>query len=231
MLMEIESLEAGYGNRMVVHGVTMTVDEKEIVLLIGSNGAGKTTTIRAVFGFLKPSKGKVVYNGHAITARSPLANVKDRISYTPQERFIFPDLSVKDNLDMGAYTIEDGVESSLETIYRLFPILKERLWQRAGTLSGGEQRMLGIGMALVTRPNLLLLDEPSVGLAPVLVQAVMSTLEQIKDDLGTSILLVEQNVKQALRIADRVYVIKMGEIILEESGQSLLEKGQWWDLY
>lgn len=231
MLMEIEGLEAGYGNRVVVRGVTITIDEKEIVLLIGSNGAGKTTTIRTVFGFLKPSKGKVVYNGNPITARSPLANVKDRISYTPQERFIFPDLSVKDNLDMGAYTIEDGVESSLETIYRLFPILKERLWQRAGTLSGGEQRMLGIGMALITRPNLLLLDEPSVGLAPVLVQAVMSTLEHIKNDLGTSILLVEQNVKQALRIADRVYVMKMGEILLEESGESLLEKGQWWDLY
>lgn len=229
--MEIEGLEAGYGNRVVVRGVTITIDEKEIVLLIGSNGAGKTTTIRTVFGFLKPSKGKVVYNGNPITARSPLANVKDRISYTPQERFIFPDLSVKDNLDMGAYTIEDGVESSLETIYRLFPILKERLWQRAGTLSGGEQRMLGIGMALITRPNLLLLDEPSVGLAPVLVQAVMSTLEHIKNDLGTSILLVEQNVKQALRIADRVYVMKMGEILLEESGESLLEKGQWWDLY
>ena len=160
-----------------------------------------------------------------------MANVKDRINYIPQERFIFPDLSVKDNLDMGAYTMEDGVEESLEAIYRLFPILRERLWQRAGTLSGGEQRMLGIGMALITRPNLLLLDEPSVGLAPVLVQAVMSTLKQIKNDLGASILLVEQNVKQALQIANRVYVMKMGEIILEESAEKLLEKDQWWDLY
>jgi branched-chain amino acid transport system ATP-binding protein len=229
--MEIEGLESGYGKRTVVRGVTMGIDQKEIVLLIGSNGAGKTTTIRTIFGFLKPLRGKVAYNGRTITARSPLANVMDRISYTPQERFIFADLSVKDNLDLGAYTVEDGVETSLETIYRLFPILRERLWQRAGTLSGGEQRMLGIGMALITRPNLLLLDEPSVGLAPVLVQAVMSTLEQIKNDLGTSILLVEQNVKQALRIADRVYVMKMGEIILEDCAENLLEKGQWWDLY
>lgn len=231
MLMEVKGLQAGYSKKVVVHGISMAIDATEIVALIGNNGAGKTTTLKTIFGLLKPLGGEVVYNGRTVTARSPMANVKDGINFIPQERPIFPDLSVMDNLDLGAYTLKGDKKSRLEMVYRLFPILKERSWQRAGTLSGGEQRMLGMGMALVIRPRLLLLDEPSLGLAPVLVRSLMEALQQIQKELGTSILLVEQNVKQALQVARRVYVMKMGKLILEESAEKLLQRGQWWDLF
>ncbi|MBL7208969.1 MAG: ABC transporter ATP-binding protein [Dehalococcoidia bacterium] len=233
MLMEVKDLEVGYGKRVVVDGVSMTIGEGEIVGLIGHNGAGKTTSLKGIFGLLKPYGGQIVYNGQVITGRRPLANVKDRITFIPQEHFIFPGLNVRENLDLGGYTVEnkEDMQSRLEMIYDLFPILKQRERQTATTLSGGERRMLGLGMALITGPRLLLLDEPSLGLAPLLVQSVMDTLRQIQQTLGTSILLVEQNVKQALQLAQRVYVMKMGRIILEESGESLLQRGEWWSLF
>jgi branched-chain amino acid transport system ATP-binding protein len=231
MLLEVKDLVVGYAKRVVVHGLSMVVEEGEIVAIIGHNGAGKTTTLKGLFGLLRPFKGEILYNGLNITGRAPVDNVKDGITFLPQEQFIFPELNVRENLDLGAYTVEDDVESRLETIYQLFPVLKERAWQRSSTLSGGERRMLGLGMTLITRPRLLILDEPSLGLAPVLVKSMLETLRQIRKVLGTSVILVEQNVKHALEVAHRVYVVKMGRIILEESGQNLLQRGEWWDLF
>jgi len=231
MLLEVKDLDVGYAKRVVVHGLSMAVEEGEIVAVIGHNGAGKTTTLKGIFGLLQPFRGEILYNGRDITGRAPADNVKDGITFLPQERFIFPELNVRENLDLGAYTVEDEVESRLETIYELFPVLKEREWQRSSTLSGGERRMLGLGMTLITRPRLLILDEPSLGLAPVLVKSLLETLRQIREVLGASVILVEQNVKQALEVAHRVYFVKMGRIILEESGENLLQRGEWWDLF
>ena len=231
MLLEVKDLDVGYGKRVVVHELSMGVNKGETVAIIGHNGAGKTTTLKGIFGLLQPFRGRIVYNARNITGRAPADNVKDGIAFLPQERFIFPELAVRDNLDLGAYTVEDDLESRLETIYELFPVLKERSWQRAGTLSGGERRMLGLGMTLVTRPQLLILDEPSLGLAPLLVRSLLGTLKQIREALGTSVILVEQNVKQAMGVAHRVYVMKMGRTILEESGEKLLQRGEWWDLF
>jgi branched-chain amino acid transport system ATP-binding protein len=231
MLLEVKDLVVGYAKRVVVHGLSMMVEEGEIVAIIGHNGAGKTTTLKGLFGLLKPFKGEILYNGLNITGRAPADNVKDGITFLPQERFIFPELNVRENLDLGAYTVEDDLESRLEMIYQLFPVLKERAWQRSSTLSGGERRMLGLGMTLITRPRLLILDEPSLGLAPVLVKSLLETLRQIRQVLGASVILVEQNVKHALEVAQRVYVMKMGSIILTESGENLLQRGEWWDLF
>jgi len=231
MFMELNDFEVGYSKKVIVHGISMRIGEGEIVSIIGHNGAGKTTTLKGIMGILRPLRGKVVFKGQDITGHSPLENVKNGISFLPQDRFIFPELSVKENLDLGAYTVEDDINSRLEIIYQLFPILKERSGQRSSTLSGGERRMLGLGMILITRPQLLLLDEPSLGLAPVLVTTLLESLRNIRDSFGTSILLVEQNVRQAMEFAQRVYVMKMGSIILEEKGEKLLQRGEWWDLF
>jgi branched-chain amino acid transport system ATP-binding protein len=233
MLMEVKELTVGYGARDVVHAVSMKIDKGEIVALIGHNGGGKTTCLKGIFGLLKLSGGDVLYEGRRITGRSPRANVADGITFIPQERFIFPRLSVRENLDLGAYTQKSkkDVHTGLGMIYDLFPILKQREWQTAATLSGGERRMLGLGMALLTGPQLLFLDEPSLGLAPVLVHSVFATLQQIQQTWGITILLVEQNVKQALEIAQRAYVMKMGRITMEDTAQDLLKRGEWWDLF
>jgi branched-chain amino acid transport system ATP-binding protein len=231
MLLEVKDLEVGYFKRVVVQGVSLAVDEREIVAIIGHNGAGKTTTLKGIFGFLKPVGGEILYRSDAITGRSPLANVRDGITYTPQERFTFPELSVMENLRLGGYTLHNDLQARIEMVYETFPVLKERAWQRASTLSGGERRMLGLGMALITRPKLMLLDEPSLGLSPVMVQSLTEALRQIRDTFGTAIVLVEQNVKQALRLANRAYVMKVGRIILEEKAEKLLAQGQWWDLF
>lgn len=232
MLLEIKDLDVGYAKRVVVHGLSMTVEEGEIVAIIGHNGAGKTTTLKGIFGLIQPFRGEILYNGINIVGRAPANNIQDGITFLPQERFIFPELNVNENLYLGAYTAnKKDVQFSLEIIYRLFPVLKERSWQRSSTLSGGERRMLGIGMTLITRPHLLILDEPSLGLAPVLVKSLFESLIQIREELGTSVVLVEQNVKQAMGIAHRVYVMKMGRKILEETGENLLQKEEWWDLF
>ena len=233
MLLEVKNLEVGYLKKVVVCGISITVERKEIVTLIGHNGGGKTTTLKGIFGLIEPFSGHIIYKNRDITGRGPAANMKDGISYTPQERFVFPSLSVKENLDLGGYIIDDRHElkSRLEVIHHLFPILRERALQTAQSLSGGERRMLGMGIALMVHPQLLLLDEPSVGLAPHLVQKLMETLVGIRKDYGAAILLVEQNVKQALRVADRVYVLKTGRITLEEKGQTMFQKGEWRDLF
>ncbi len=232
MLLEVKDLEAGYGRKKVVFGVSLGIGEGEIVALFGHNGAGKTTTLKTIFGVLKPMSGKVFFDGKDITHHTPSQSVKMGITFCPQERFVFPDLNVRENLELATYSLEGGShEERFEMIYRLFPILKEREKQIAGTLSGGERRMLSIGMMLLMNPRLMLLDEPSLGLAPFLVQQIMDTVKNIADELGVSILLVEQNVKQALRIANRAYVMKMGRIILEEDARKLLDRGEWWDLF
>jgi len=233
MLLEVKDIKVGYGKRTVIHGASMKVEEGEIVALFGHNGAGKTTTLKGIVGILKPTDGEVVYHERSVTGRSPTVNVTDGITFIPQERIVFGPLNVRENLELGAYTVDDKaeIEKSLEVVQKLFPVLKERELQRASTLSGGEQRMLSLGIGMMARPKLLLLDEPSLGLSPLLVSRLMDTVQEIKETLGTSVILVEQNVKQALRIAQRVYVMKVGQIILEEDGQKFLARGHWWDLF
>ncbi len=232
VLLEVNDLRAGYGKRIVIDGVSLGIDKGEIVSILGHNGAGKTTTLASVFGILPPLSGSVVFNGTVITQRSPRDNVKDGISFIPQERFTFPGLTVRENLELGAYTVRVAdIPSRLKDIYGVFPILEERQGQNSSTLSGGERRMLGIGMALITNPQLLFLDEPSLGLSPHLVGVLMDTLLQIRQSLGTAILLVEQNIPQALRVSDRVYVMKTGHMILEETAAAFNNRENWADLF
>ena len=184
-------------------------------------------------GILKPSAGDITYNGLSIKGRSPKANVNDGISFIPQEKCVFSALTVKENLELAFHTREKKAEidSRLELVHELFPVLKAREGQRAKTLSGGEQRMVALGMAILMKPQLLLLDEPSLGLSPLLVQRLMDVVAQIQRTFGTAFVLVEQNVKQALRVADRVYVMKMGRIILEETGEEFIQRGRWSELF
>lgn len=231
MILEASDLVAGYGKKLVLHGVSLRVDAGEIVALIGHNGAGKTTLLKTLFGLLPANRGEVRYAGRPITGRRAALNVRDGLSFVPQGHGIFTDLTVRENLELGGYSLGAADPERLAPIYDLFPILKEREGQRAGTLSGGQQQMLALGLALVLRPKLLLLDEPSLGLAPVLVQRVLESVEEINRRFGTAVLLVEQNVKQALRIAGRVYVMKVGQISLEDRAQALLERPDLWRLF
>lgn len=234
MLLAVKELESGYRENVVLRKVSLQVCEGEIVALIGHNGAGKTTTLRTIVGLLKPLGGEIEYNDESITGHAPVANVLAGISFVPQERAIFSRLTVKENLDMASHMIwgMPELEASLRNVYVLFPILERRLQQRAGTLSGGEQRMLSVGMALIQKPRLLLLDEPSLGLAPVIVQELMKTIKNINQVFGTSILLVEQNIKAALNVSQRVYVLKTGQVIFEGESQGLVEdEQQLWRLF
>jgi branched-chain amino acid transport system ATP-binding protein len=233
MLLRLKGLVAGYASNEVVRGISLEVGPGEIVALLGHNGAGKTTTLKALFGLLKPSGGEVSFEGLNITGREPSLNVSGGLSYLPQGGALFPTLTVADNLELSSYTINDRrqVQDRLEELYMLFPVLKERSWQAAGTLSGGERRMLSLGMALMTRPRLLLLDEPSLGLAPLLVEHLMQTVRDINQRQGTGVLLVEQNVKQALSLAQRAYIMKTGRIILEDSCQNLMKEDALWQFF
>lgn len=232
MLLEVEDLVAGYGKRPVLYGISLLVDKGEKVTLIGHNGAGKSTTLKTILGILKPKGGRVIYKGQDISKKTAAENVKDGITLVPQGRAIFSELSVRDNLKLGGYTTvdENVFRERLETIYALFPVLKERTSQQAGTLSGGEQRMLSVGIAMMQGPQLLLLDEPSFGLAPVLVDELMETFVNINKQ-GISILLVEQNVKAALNFAERAYVIRNGRIILADVAQEIASAKNLWDLF
>ena len=231
MILEAADLIAGYGTKQVLHGVSLRVEAGEIVALIGHNGAGKTTLLKTLFGLLPVRGGEVRYAGRAITGRRAALNVRDGLSFVPQGHGIFTDLTVGENLELGGYSLGAAEPERLAAIYDLFPILKERREQRAGTLSGGQQQMLALGLALVLRPKLLLLDEPSLGLAPVLVQRVLESVQEINRRFGTAALLVEQNVKQALRIAGRVYVMKVGQISLEDRAEALLTRRDLWQLF
>lgn len=215
--LKVDGLVVGYGRKQVVRNVSFTVDAGEVLLVLGHNGAGKTTLVNGLFGLLCPTSGRILYDGRDVAGRPPAANVLDGIAYVPQGHGIFRSLSVRDNLELGALAMSDKVEitENLKAIYTLFPILKERSGQIGGTLSGGQQQMLAIGMALMHRPRLLLLDEPSIGLAPNLVLRVMESVREVNREFGTSILIVEQNVEHSLPIADRVMVIKTGQKIYD----------------
>jgi branched-chain amino acid transport system ATP-binding protein len=233
MLLEVNNLKAGYGAKQVVHDVSLSIAPGEIVGLIGHNGAGKSTTFQAIYGLLKPWAGNVLYLGRDMTNTSPGKKLDAGIYHVPQEYFIFDDFTVKENMEIAYFTMKDqsGLEASLEEVYGFFPKLAERESQMAGTLSGGERRMLGIGMGLLRRPKLLMLDEPSSGLSPVAFQNVAQIVSQVNRDLGTAVLIIEQNVKVAFELSNRVYVMKAGRITLEESGEEMLKRGEWWDLF
>jgi branched-chain amino acid transport system ATP-binding protein len=233
MLLEVKNLSAGYGRRIVIHDVSIHLEPSEIVALIGHNGAGKSTTLKTIFGLIRPSQGEVLYRGQDITGSAPASNVHAGISFMPQERAVFQDLTVLENLEMGAYTIrnQNNHDARLKTVYQLFPILAERGSQVAKTLSGGEQRMLSFGLALMMNPQLIMLDEPSLGLGPIFVQRLIDRIQEIREKMGVAFLLVEQNVKQALRVSDRVYVMKAGRIILEEKSATLYSQAHWWELF
>ncbi|MFH0811874.1 MAG: ABC transporter ATP-binding protein [Pseudomonadota bacterium] len=233
MLLEVKNLEAGYGKTKILHGITLDIREKEIVGLIGHNGAGKSTTLKTIFGLLRPYKGNIAYMNREITFQPPAANIERGIYFIPQDQFIFSDLTVRENLEISFFTVKDksSFGSRLEAVYELFPILKDRRNQWGGTLSGGERRILSMGMGLLRQPKLLILDEPSSGLSPITLQHVTKIIRELNNNFGTSILLVEQNVKTAFKLSNRVYVMKTGRIILEETGEKLLERKEWWDLF
>ncbi|MCS7295928.1 MAG: ABC transporter ATP-binding protein [Chloroflexota bacterium] len=220
-LLEVEGLVAGYGAITAVKGISLHLDEGEIVTLIGSNGAGKTTTLRAISGLIRPRQGDIRLAGRSIVGLKPHEIVARGVAHVPEGRGIFGTLTVKENLLLGAHRRRDGnIADDLERVFSLFPRLRERLGQVAGTLSGGEQQMLAIGRALMARPRVLLLDEPSMGLAPYLVDAIFQTISDIRA-AGTPILLVEQNAAAALEIADRGYVLESGTIVLAGAGPEL----------
>jgi len=232
-LLQVRGLTAGYSGRAVVHDLTLTVDEREIVVVLGSNGAGKTTTLRAITGHLRPFGATVTYRGEPWRTDRPWRAAARGLAMVPSERFTFAALTVSENLTLGAHTVSLETErhEREQRVLELFPRLAERREQRAGTMSGGEQRMLSVGIALMARPQLLLLDEPSLGLAPAVVEQIMKTLRQLVDEDGMSVLMVEQNVGQAIAVADRVYVLRSGRIILEEPAEAMRAREQWWDLF
>ncbi len=221
-LLEVEGIHAYYGNIHALKGITIKVEEGEIVTLIGANGAGKTTTLRSISKLIQTRSGKIIFDGEDITDYKPHDLVYKGISMVPEGRGVFAKLSVEENLEMGAYSRDDnkGIKKSFEQVYTLFPRLKERRNQVAGTLSGGEQQMLATGRALMTAPRLMLMDEPSMGLAPILVENTFETIKEINRE-GTTILLVEQNATMAFSVADRGYVLQTGEIVLQDTSEAL----------
>ena len=221
-MLEVHNLHTYYGNIHALKGLTISVEEGEIVTLIGANGAGKTTTLRTISGLLQPREGSIVFEGDDLLSYPAHEIVYKGISMVPEGRGIFAKLSVLENLDMGAYSRSDkeGIKQDLKRVFTLFPRLEERQNQVAGTLSGGEQQMLATGRALMASPRLLLLDEPSMGLAPVLVESVFDTIIEINRE-GTTILLVEQNAHMALQVAQRGYVLQTGEIVLSDTVEGL----------
>ena len=227
MLLELDNVKTYYGNIRALKGISIEVADGEIVSLIGGNGAGKSTTLMTISGVLTPVEGDVFYKGQSIVAMRPDHIVQMGICQVPEGRMIFPMLTVMENLDLGAYLRKDhdGIKEDLERVFSFFPILRERLKQHGGTLSGGEQQMLAIGRALMARPKLLLLDEPSLGLAPILVDTIFDIIRRINNQ-GTTILLVEQNAQIALQFSHRGYVIETGKIALADTSVKLLDNDQ-----
>jgi len=222
-LLEIEKVECTYGRIRALRGISLYVDQGEIVTLIGANGAGKTTTLRAISGLLRPAKGRITFDGMDCAATSPDKIVRHGLSHSPEGRRIFARMTVRENLELGAFTRSSAeeIQADFDRVFEIFPRLKERIDQKGGTLSGGEQQMLAIARALMARPRLLLLDEPSLGLSPLLVQTIFKIIREI-NAAGTTILLIEQNARQALQIASRGYVLEVGEIAHTASASELL---------
>ena len=220
-LLRIEDLKVNYGGIEAVKGISLSVEEGQIVTLIGANGAGKSTTLRTISGLVKPRSGTITFAGEDITGLDPTSIVKKGITMAPEGRRIFPDMTVKENLRMGAYLRKDDLSADYALVYDLFPRLKEREWQLGGTLSGGEQQMLAVGRALMAKPRLMMMDEPSLGLAPLVVKGIFDIIREINRQ-GVTILLIEQNANMALQAAHTAYVLETGRITMTGTGAELL---------
>lgn len=223
-MLKVSNLHVNYGGIKALRGIDINIEENKIVTLIGANGAGKSSTLRAIMGLVEKSEGKVEYNGEDLTNLHTKNIVKKGIVMVPEGRKVFDNLTVEENLILGAYTRTDveGIKKDINNIFQMFPRLKERHWQKAGTLSGGEQQMLAVGRALMVRPKVLMMDEPSLGLAPILVRDIFEIIKTIHNQ-GNTILLVEQNAKKALEVADYAYVLETGELVLEGEGSQVLK--------
>jgi len=231
-MLKVENLSVSYGGIRALKSISIEVPDHQIVTLIGANGAGKSTTLRAISKLIKHDSGTILYNGEDITAINARETVQKGITMVPEGRHVFPDMTVLENLKLGAYLRTDNeVNSDIEYMYSLFPVLKERSRQLAGTLSGGEQQMLAVTRALMSRPKLLMMDEPSLGLAPMLVKSIFAIIEKINKESGLPILLIEQNANFALKIADYGYVLETGTIQLQGKGYELLQNERVKELY
>ena len=222
-MLELNRINTFYGKIQALRDVSLKVEDGEIVTLIGANGAGKSTTLMSICGVIHPRSGEILFDGKPIQQLPAPEIVKRGISQVPEGRLIFPELTVRENLDLGAFlrTDKKGIADDMEYVFQLFPILRERVNQTGGTLSGGEQQMLALGRALMARPRLLLLDEPSLGLAPIIIQQIFKIIQKVNED-GTTVFLVEQNANQALHIANRGYVMENGVVVMEGKAQELL---------
>jgi len=225
-LLTLSNVEAGYGAIRALRGISIEVDKGSIVTLLGANGAGKSTTLKAISGMVKPSAGSIRYDGNSIAGKTPNQIVKMGVAQVPEGRRIFKDLTVTENLRMGSYIRKDkgGIEADLDMVFKLFPVLKDRWKQLGGSLSGGEQQMLAIGRGLMARPKLLLLDEPSLGLAPILVSEIFETIRRINSENGTTLLIVEQNANVAMKNSNFGYVLEVGKIAVKGETTELLNK-------
>ncbi len=232
-ILQLLNVESNYGPVQALRGVSLAVEEGKIVTVLGANGAGKTTTLKTISGIIDPLKGQVKFRGQEVQGQSPDAIVRGGIVHVPEGREVFPLLSVEDNLRMGAFTRSDGdgVAQDMEAVYGYFPILRERKAQEAGQLSGGQQQMLAIARALLARPSVMLMDEPSLGLSPKLTREIFDIVVRINRERGVTILLVEQNAHMALKIADFGYVLEVGRIVMEDTGSRLAEKDDIREFY
>ena len=221
-ILEIKNLKMQFGGIKAIDDISINVEEGKIVTLIGANGAGKSTTLKCISGLYKPTSGDILYNGESIIGKSPEQIVSLGITMVPEGRRVFPNLTVVENLKIGGYLRKDNLDKDIEYVYNLFPRLKERSWQLAGTLSGGEQQMLAVGRALMAKPKVIMMDEPSLGLAPIVVREIFEIIKTINKS-GITVILVEQNANMALKIADKGYVLETGHLTMEGTGKQLLE--------
>ena len=220
-MLEVKDLKVNYGAVQALDGISLTVNDGEIVSLIGANGAGKTTTLRTITGLEKAASSSILFDGHDLRKTEPSKIINLKLAHVPEGRHIFPEMTVEENLEMGAYADPTDMSTTMQTVYERFPRLKERRRQLAGTLSGGEQQMLAVGRALMARPKMILMDEPSMGLSPLLVQEIFDIIQEVNKQ-GITILLVEQNAQMALSISDRAYVLETGHITIEGDAKTLL---------
>lgn len=229
-MLKIENLIVNYGGIEAVKGISLEVPDGSIITLVGANGAGKSTTLRSIVGLVKARSGSITLDGEELLGQDTTDIVSKGITLVPEGRHVFPDMTVLENLKIGAYLRKDKLSDDIERVYNLFPRLKERSWQAAGTLSGGEQQMLAVGRALMSKPKIIMMDEPSLGLAPIIVQGIFDIIQQINKE-GTTVLLIEQNANMALKVADYGYVMETGRISLTGAGAELLANEQVKELY
>ena len=229
-MLKIENLIVNYGGIEAVKGISLAVPDGSIITLVGANGAGKSTTLRSIVGLVKARSGSITLDGEELLGQDTTEIVSKGITLVPEGRHVFPDMTVLENLKIGAYLRKDKLSDDIERVYNLFPRLKERSWQAAGTLSGGEQQMLAVGRALMSKPKIIMMDEPSLGLAPIIVQGIFDIIQQINKE-GTTVLLIEQNANMALKVADYGYVMETGRISLTGTGAELLANEQVKELY